>query len=340
MADQKRHFSAPTLRDPALLCGIPLGLMGMALVLSLVYREELMHAGLYRFARYVAFLVPMAVLALLVAVGAYRNLRDSGTGDGEPVPRSRASKVAISTVLLLVGFPLVPATVLHFRSEQGFDFTTVILIGACVAGVQFVWPMLLVFNLDRDHEREGELRTRIQSLAETAGVHLEDIVVAAIEDDEDDEGSPFAFACGLGRSRRVVIGGQMAQMLEPEELDAIVAHECAHVSERHIAKKIIVIFALAMGFVALDLLPEAETLWGMLLLGVAFLLCIPIKLAFDRRFEVTADRLAADWAGPRQLRDALSKLATCDEPSRLPSWLATHPPMAERIRVLEERMAE
>jgi Zn-dependent protease with chaperone function len=329
-------------RGSVLILGAPLGLWVILLVLGLVYRESLDHAGLNPVFRYALSLVPMGLFALLLGVHCYLNLRDPG-GDGEPaVSRADASQLAISTTLLLVVFPLVPFTILLFRGRHGFDFTTVILIAVSAVGLQLVIPRLTVFVLGRDRAREEKLRERVQGLARTAGVSVGDVFVSEIDEDEDDDDDDddgcVAFACGLGRSRRVVISGEMVELLAPEELDAIVAHEFAHVRERHVAKTIAVTFALAMGLAALELLPGSDTFWGVLLFAVAFALCVLIKLAFDRRFEVTADQRAADWAGAGNLRNALAKIGALEKPSRLPSWLGTHPPMTERIRCAESRM--
>ena len=324
------------------MIGIPLGIGVVLLVLGLVYREDLEQAGLLRAFRVAFVLVPMAAMGLLFAVLVYRSERDLTSNGERHVSRAAASKRAILMTLLVVVFPLIPIFVIIFRSETWLDFTTVILLGVCVAALQLVWPLVLVALIDRDRSLEEKLRARILPLAKAAAVRVEHVVVAMTDDDDEEEeeqDAPGAFVCGLGRSRRIVIENRLVELLEPAELDAVVAHEFAHASEHHIAKKIAVLLTLAMGLGALDWMQGEETLGGVLLFGASFILCVLLKLAFDRRFEVTADRRAAEWVGARNLRNALVRLATCERPSRRPPWLATHPPLEERIRQLTREMS-
>ncbi len=326
-----------------LVLGIPLAVCVALLVLGLVYRSDLEQADLLRAFRAAFFLFPSAALALLIAVSVYRTERGAGS-NGErcvsPASTRRAAIEQATLVVLLLFFPLLPVATVVLRDEPGLDFTTVILFGVCAALLQLVWPLVFIRVIDRDRDLEEGLRARILPLAEAAGVRVENVLVAMTDDDDDDQDPPNAFACGMGPSRRIVIEDRLAELMESRELDAVVAHELAHVSEHHVARSLTVVLVLALCLAAVDRMQGEASLAGILVLGASYVLAVLLKLASDRRLEFAADAKAAGWVGARNLRDALVRLAACERPSRLPSWLSTHPPMRARIQRLERGLMD
>lgn len=315
-----------------LLYGIPLCVVVVLLVLGTVYKEDLRQAGLLRTMRATFVLLPVSVLALFVALRVYLSARDEDPSGERRVSRATARKRAMTVTLLFVVFPLLPVFVIYFRRAAEIDFATILLYGVCIVTLQLIWPLMFRATCDRDPALEAELRDRVIHLAQASGVLVEDLIVATTDDDDD---PPNAFICGMGRSRLVVIEQRLAAMLEPEELDAVVAHEFAHASEHHIAKRVALYICLAAGLAALDRVAGEATPGSMLLLFSALVLCVLLKFAFDRRLELAADRKAAEWVGALNVRNALARLATDHPPSKIPRWLATHPPLPVRILCLE-----
>ena len=320
---------------------VPLCVVGLPVVLFLVlgsiYEEGLRQAGLWSVFRKGFPAIPFVTLAAYLLVVAYREAREAESLDGVQASRSTAAKYTLLVALPFVVLPVLPTIVvlLHWGPGQ-LTFGAVALFSALTVVVHLVWPLFLRSICERDAAVEGELRARILHLAEASGVRVRDLIVSKVLDDSDeDDDSPNAYLTGLGRSRLVVIEGELAALLEPPELDAIVAHEFAHASEHHIAKKIAVLSVLALGFVAVGAL-SSDSFGGTLWLFSAYALCVLIKFAVDRRFEFAADRKAAEWAGALHMRNALAKLgAASSKSSRTPSWLQTHPSIAKRIARME-----
>jgi len=115
----------------------------------------------------------------------------------------------------------------------------------------FLVPVVLlpIFNKFTPME-PGELRSRIEAVAERAGVEIEGIYVmdASRRTRRDN-----AFVAGLGKTRRVVLFDTMLEY-PPETIEHVVAHEIGHYRLHHIAKSIPIIGALTLSaFVFLKL---------------------------------------------------------------------------------------
>jgi Zn-dependent protease with chaperone function len=138
---------------------------------------------------------------------------------------------------------------------------------------------------------------------------------------------------------------------DDEELVAVVAHECGHVDGRHILQSVIQTSALAtlVSFMTGD--ASAVTAIG----GALPLFLVRSK--FSRGFERDADlyavrRLSAGGISPTRLAEMLERLSKSrkrgdkekcgdkekdeDADSELVEYLSTHPPTAERKRMILE----
>jgi STE24 endopeptidase len=122
----------------------------------------------------------------------------------------------------------------------------------------FLVPVVLlpIFNKFTPMEA-GELRSRLEAVAERAGVTVEGIYVmdASRRTRRDN-----AFVAGLGKTRRVVLFDTMLEY-PPETIEHVVAHEIGHYRLHHIAKSIPLIGALTLAaFVALRVASERDGL--------------------------------------------------------------------------------
>ena len=119
-----------------------------------------------------------------------------------------------------------------------------------------------------------------------------------------------AFATGLsvGPYGRILISERLVEELEPDQLEAIVAHEHAHVSVYDDAT-----LGVAVPFVASALLLSQNVLLGLL---------------DYRKREFRADRYAARITSPASLRSALIRATTLDAPPGSPGQSTPGPGLA------------
>ena len=169
------------------------------------------------------------------------------------------------------------------------------------------------------------------------------------------DGFPRLFAVGRGPGSSALAASTGAlQALRPDELEAAISHELAHVRRRDVlVQTFVVLFAVT--------LVEASRIGGWLSRALLYVFA-PIAAAFvhvllSPRRELQADALAAGATGrAHDLADALIRLDRASElvefaasPATEPLYpvdpfeevglarmFKTHPPLAERIRRLRE----
>ncbi|MCC6414909.1 MAG: M48 family metallopeptidase, partial [Opitutaceae bacterium] len=201
---------------------------------------------------------------------------------------------------------------------------------------------------------EGMLRDRLMALGERAGFRAKAIEVM---DGSKRSGHSNAFFTGFGRFRRIVLFDTLINQLEPEELEAVLAHEIGHYRRGHIPKMITVSAVLqlagfafiawlarsnwfnpAFGFPLGELAPSL-LLFGLLSGAVTFWLS-PLGNFFSRKHEYEADAFARDaMGGARAMTGALRKLAQKNLTNLTPHpWFSafyySHPTLVERERAL------
>ena len=172
-----------------------------------------------------------------------------------------------------------------------------------------------------------------------------------------------AYFTGFGAARRVVFFDTLLKQLQPEEIEAVLAHEIGHFRRGHLLRRLTIMFLTA--FFALALLGfSAQRSWFYTGLGVtpnlpaafggtvpsdalALLLfslvaptvsffLTPIAARLSRKHEFEADRFAAEHADPAALSSALIKL-TCDNAATLTPdplyarFYYSHPPTIQRL---------
>ncbi len=203
----------------------------------------------------------------------------------------------------------------------------------------------------------------VGDLADRAGVPMPRICVIPQE-------SPNAFATGRDPEHGVIAVTQgIVQLLPPEELRGVLAHEMAHIAHRDILLQSMAgvigaaITALAnmlqwaMIFGGRDGENRSNPLAALAMMILGPLAATLIQMAISRSREYMADASGAEYCGdPMALAGALGRLETCS--ARIPMranpatenmfivsplagssisrLFSTHPPMGERIANLEQ----
>ncbi len=168
-----------------------------------------------------------------------------------------------------------------------------------------------------------------------------------------------AYFTGFGAARRIVFFDTLLERLQPEEVEAVLAHELGHFKLRHVLKRTLWFAAGSLAFLALlgwltyepwfyaGLgVPGDAPRYGvalvlfMLALPVFTFVAAPLASLYSRRHEFEADAYAAKNASASALVAALVKLyednASTLTPDPLHSaFYDSHPPAAARIARLD-----
>jgi len=169
-----------------------------------------------------------------------------------------------------------------------------------------------------------------------------------------------AYFAGLGAKRRIVFYDTLLARLAPSEMEAVLAHELGHFKLKHIVKRIVVMVALSLVFLALlgwlktqvwfytglgvaPLLGQPNDALALLLFGMALPVFsfpfAPLASLTSRKHEFEADAFAARHSDVRDLISALIKIyddnASTVTPDPLHSaFYDSHPPASVRIHHL------
>jgi len=201
----------------------------------------------------------------------------------------------------------------------------------------------------------------VRKLADKAGIGMPEVAVY--------EGEPNAFATGAFRdSSLVAVSTGLLQSMTKEEVEAVLAHEVAHVANgdmvtltliQGVVNTFVVFFARIVGYVVDKAVFKTERGVGMgyyitvVVCEIVFGILASIIVAwFSRQREFRADAGAAAYVGtPRPMVAALRRLGGL-EPGELPkafqssgisdkpgfmALFSTHPPIEARIAALESR---
>jgi heat shock protein HtpX len=165
-----------------------------------------------------------------------------------------------------------------------------------------------------------------------------------------DDGFPRACVVGRGpRGATVAVSTALLTGLPPGELEAVLAHELAHVRTRDVLTQT---YAALLGTTLLELTRVGGFLSRFLLTLLAPVAAAFTHLLLSAKREFEADRIAAAFVDPHDLADAIIRLDRAAElvefsaaPTTEPLWtvnpfdqedrvtrmFVTHPPIAERV---------
>ena len=221
--------------------------------------------------------------------------------------------------------------------------------------ITWAWPVLIAPLFNKFVPlADIALKQRIDALLTRCGFTSRGVFVM---DGSARSAHGNAYFTGLGRHKRIVFFDTLMDKLEPEEIEAVLAHELGHFRRHHVLQRLAVSALLSLA--ALGLLgwlaaqpwfyhglgvPYPSNYLALLLfslLAPPFLLLFePINAAWSRRHEFQADAYATRQANRAALARALVKLyrdnATTLTPDPLHSaFHDSHPPALARIAALQ-----
>ncbi|MEW5880141.1 MAG: M48 family metallopeptidase [Pseudomonadota bacterium] len=169
-----------------------------------------------------------------------------------------------------------------------------------------------------------------------------------------------AYFTGLGRSKRIVFYDTLIERLQPQEIEAVLAHELGHFKLKHIRKRLVLSALASFAFLALlgwlagqtwfyeglgvqpalDARNDGLALVLFILVAPVFTFVLaPLVSALSRAHEFEADAFAARHSSAQDLASALVKLyqdnaATLTPDPLYSAFYDSHPPAAIRIERL------
>ncbi len=285
-------------------------------------------------------------MGLIVTAGTTRT-----TPHPEPPTDARASvarnvgKTALLVLLLIAAAAAVGHAVADLRGAQVFAFAATLgAIAGWVGG-----DRAILGSLGARPAAEAELvgvRTAVARLSTRLGIPAPRLYLL-------DDPFPRALVVGRGpSSARLAVSRGLITSLDDDRLEAVLAHELAHVRARDILPHTT---AVLVGITLLELTRLGWRFQRALLLLVAPLAAACGHLVLSPQRELAADRAAASLTSPEAVVDALTRLdaaagavgfaaspaTSClypvsvfDPADRIARMFDTHPPLTERVAAL------
>lgn len=281
-------------------------------------------------------------------------------GFNRSTPRLFAADLAKQLFIsLLIGAPFV-ALILWLMGNTGglwWFYAWLAWVGFTLLMVwaypAFIAPLFNKFSpITDDH-----LKQRIEALLGRTGFASKGLYVM---DGSRRSAHGNAYFTGLGDNKRIVFFDTLLASLEPEEVEAVLAHELGHFRLHHVRKRMITMSLVSLAGLALlgwlagqswffqglgvDNPSMHAALLLFLLIAPVFTVYIqPVMAHFSRKHEFEADDFAAEHADAGGLVRALVKLyqdnASTLTPDRLYSaFHDSHPPAPLRVAHLSAKI--
>ena len=339
----------------------------------------------------------VALLLLFTVGGGIDTLDRFWSGfDFGPIPHGTALILSVMFLMALAELPLSLYQTFVIEEKFGFNRTTIaqfikdlllqailaLAIGAPLLGLilwvmestgnlwwLLAWVIIMSFSLFMSWAYptliaplfnkftpldDPQLRGRIQRLLERCGFQSKGIFVM---DGSRRSGHGNAYFTGIGNNKRIVFFDTLMESLEPEELEAVLAHELGHFKRKHVIKMLITSALISLAGLALlgwlaqqswfyqglgVSTPSSATalLLFMLIMPVFSTFLQPVMAAIQRKYEFEADEFAASMTRSEALIHSLVKLyrenaATLTPDPLYAAFHYSHPPAAIRIEHLK-----
>jgi STE24 endopeptidase len=309
-------------------------------------------------------LLVLCVLFLLQLVGLpfslWRTFRvEARFGFNRTTPRLFALDLLKQSLLgFAIGAPLTLATLALMDRAGAWWWLWAWLVWLAVsltlawAAPRFIAPLFNRFSpLDN-----AALRERVEALLARCGFTAGGGVFVMDGSRRSAHGN--AYFTGIGRNKRIVFFDTLLERIDPEEIEAVLAHELGHFRLHHVRQRLAVSgLSILAGLALLGWLARQPAFYATL--GVAapspamalllFLVVVPVFTYFatpleawwSRRHEREADDFAVRYASADRLAAALVKLyrdnAATLTPDKVHSaFYDSHPPALERIARLQQ----
>jgi STE24 endopeptidase len=201
---------------------------------------------------------------------------------------------------------------------------------------------------------EGAIKEKVVALLDRTGFKSNGLFVM---DASKRSGHGNAYFTGFGKNKRIVFFDNLISTLEPDEVEAVLAHELGHFKRKHILKQLIkgIVFSF-LGFAILGYLKNSPAFYQghgvlsmdthlalvlfMMVSGIYTFFLTPLNAKTSRKYEFEADTFASENAKAAKLISALIKMYK-DNASTLtpdPTYSAfyhSHPPALIRVNFLE-----
>jgi len=259
----------------------------------------------------------------------------------------------------LVGLPLLWTVLVLMDKSGGLWWLYAWLVWSAFQLLLMVlYPTVIapLFNKFTPLADDG-LKARIEGLMARVGFASKGLFVM---DGSRRSAHGNAYFSGFGSGKRIVFFDTLLERLEPHEIEAVLAHELGHFKLKHIVKRMAVLFALSLGFLALlgylktqtwfytglgaqPLLAGPNDAMALILFALALpiftFVLAPLNSITSRKHEFEADAFAAKHTDCRHLVSALVKMyednASTLTPDPLHSaFYDSHPPASVRVKHL------
>lgn len=333
--------------DAAVLLALTLG-GGLDLLARLLPGETLPGATAFVLAAFLSQGIALLPLSL------WRTFRiEQRFGFNRTTPRVFALDLLKGLLVTgVIGAPLALGA-LWLVARGGARWWLLAWAGWFLVSVLLAWayPVLIapLFNRFRPLE-DAALRERIRALLDRTGFESGGILVM---DGSRRSTHANAYFTGLGRRKQVVFFDTLRELLTPDEMEAVLAHELGHFKLRHVRARLLAGAAMSLaGFALLAWLlrrgwfyeglgagapsPQAGLVLFALAAPVFGFVLHPLLTAWSRRHEYAADAFAAAHASGDAMAGALVKLVGHNASTLTPDPLHsafhdTHPPAPLRI---------
>jgi STE24 endopeptidase len=205
--------------------------------------------------------------------------------------------------------------------------------------------------------QDESLRSRIEGLMQRVGFASKGLFVM---DGSRRSAHGNAYFSGFGAAKRIVFFDTLLSRLAPNEIEAVLAHELGHFKLNHVIQRIVVMFVISLGLLAVlgylknqvwfyqglgvePMMAASNDAMALILfmfaLPVFTFLFSPVLSITSRKNEFEADAFAAKHSNSQDLISALVKLyednASTLTPDPLHSaFYDSHPPASIRVQKL------
>jgi len=288
--------------------------------------------------------IPLMVLAL--PVGGYSLRRALGVDtSGVVVHTWRHIKALVGSLGFWILLAWTPQIVL--AAGPRFRLAMLALIPILLAWDQWHHRVWLLLH-DAEPLVDDALAARLTAIDARAGIAAPRLYRIGLP------GMKYVNALALPSAREpsIILGNALIDLLEPDEVAAIYAHELSHIEQHsprrmrraQLANRVMILLAVAIPFAALRVVPDAAH-WTAVLWPFVVLTALIVRGRDRKTHETESDLRAAALCGDAELvARALIKVHTHALIPR--RWAvdfergATHPSLARRIQALRGETAE